>query len=139
MSVIVVQELIKYLNDIFPNIHYSLTSPYSYYRDSFNYYSSGHCASFARILNAIFLSDAELYVSNSHVLVKIENYFYDVCGVVSDLNPIDYRLAELDDYYMNRVLSNKDELEQKLENILICLGRAKLQDLRELYTETLNH
>ena len=38
MNVIVVQELIQYLNEIFPNIHYSLTKPYSYYRDACSYY-----------------------------------------------------------------------------------------------------
>lgn len=139
MSVIVVQELIQYLNDIFPNIHYNFTKPYSYYRDACSYYLFGHCASFARILNAIFPNNSELYVSSSHVLVKIDNYFYDVCGVVYDLNLNDYHYADLNDYYMNTILNKEDDLEQKLEDILIQLGKTKLYDLMELHTESLNY
>ena len=122
MSVIVVQELIQYLNEIFPNIHYRFTQPYSYYRDACSYYLFGHCASFARILNAIFPNNSELYVSSSHVLVKIDNYFYDVSGVVYDLNLNDYHYADLNDYYMNTILNKEDDLEQKLEVMLIQLG-----------------
>ena len=139
MSVIVVQELIQYLNDIFPNIHYSLTHPYSYYRDACSYYLFGHCASFARILNAIFPNNSELYVSSSHVLVKIDNYFYDVCGLVVDVKLSDYRYSEIDDYYMRSVLNKEDLLERKLEDILIQLGKTKLYDLMELHTESLNY
>lgn len=139
MNVIVVQELIQYLNDIFPNIHYNLTKPYSYYRDACSYYLYGHCVSFARILNAIFPNSSELYVSSSHVLVKIENYFYDVSGVVVDVKLSEYRSSEIDDYYMNTILNKEDELEQKLEVMLIQLGKTKLYDLMELYTEILNH
>lgn len=139
MSVIVVQELIQYLNEIFPNIHYRFTQPYSYYRDACSYYLFGHCASFARILNAIFPNNSELYVSSSHVLVKIDNYFYDVSGVVYDLNLNDYHYADLNDYYMNTILNKEDDLEQKLEVMLIQLGKIKFQNLMELYTESLNH
>lgn len=139
MSVIVVQELIQYLNDIFPNIHYNFTKPYSYYRDACSYYLFGHCASFARILNAIFPNNSELYVSSSHVLVKIDNYFYDVCGLVVDVKLSDYRYSEIDDYYMNTILNKEDDLEQKLEDILIQLGKTKLYDLMELHTESLNY
>ena len=139
MSVIVLQELIQYLNDVFPNIHYRFTQPYSYYRDACSYYLFGHCASFARILNAIFPNNSELYVSNSHVLVKIDNYFYDVSVVEVNVKLSDYRFSEIDDYYMRSVLNNEDELEQKLEDILIHLGKTKLYDLMELHTESLNY
>ena len=95
--------------------------------------------SFARILNAIFPNSSELYVLSSHVLVKIENYFYDVSGVVVDVKLSEYRSSEIDDYYMNTILNKEDELEQKLEVMLIQLGKTKLYDLMELYTEILNH
>lgn len=139
MSVIVVQELIQYLNEVFPNIHYKFTQPYPYYRDAGSYYLFGHCASFARILKAFFPNNYKLYVSSSHVLVKIENYFYDVSGVVVDVKLSDYRSSEMDDYYLNTIFNKEDELEQKLEDMLIHLGKIKLHDLMELHTESLNH
>lgn len=123
---IVVQELIQYLNELFPSLHYEFTKPFSWERDSFSYYLNGHCFSFARILMAIFSGNAIPYISDKHVIIKIDDNFFDVWGLIYD-NIQGYHVV--DNNYISLVFDNSDSLEKELELALIDYGREKYREL----------
>lgn len=130
---VIIQELIKYVNEIFPKLHYNFTNPFPWARDSFSYYLSNHCVSFARILKALFPMKTVFFLSKSHLIIEIEGFYFDVRGILTDVDLNEYYATDENNPYINLVFNNTDELEEKLETTLIQLCKIKYDELLKEY------
>ncbi len=100
----------------------------------FNYYLHGHCPSYSRILCSIFKDKATVYCSDSHVITKIGEHFYDVRGIIDDLVTSEFTDANCAQglLYIEMMFGVKDSVEAPIENELINIGIKKLEELEEL-------
>ncbi len=124
----IIEDFITTLASTFPNFYYK----YNYvHRDAISFYYLGHCPSFARILYAIFNGNVSFYVSESHVITKIGDNFYDIRGYVNDrINLSDYQEYSLEEFSFAEIALDKFEDHSiEIESDLIFLGKVKLNEI----------
>ena len=100
-----------------------------------NYYMTGHCSSFAKILYFIFENYTTIYDSKyeGHVISKIGDHYYDIRGLIDNLVdlktyqecPIDY-LPYIENIYLN---TSNYEQNVKIEQEMINTGKQILQKM----------
>lgn len=108
-----------------------------YFRDFESFYK-GHCVSFAIIINAIFGGDfyddfSYPFENIGHVIIKIQNHFYDSTGIVDYLvdNKINnFSLVDKKYFpYFKEIYYNKDEHSEEIEKELIDIGKKALKKI----------
>lgn len=75
-NVVDIMRTIQKINNIFLK---------KYKRDPFLYYMNGHCYYYAKMLQQIY-KQGKLYYNESHVVFKINDFYYDVKGIVQPNN-----------------------------------------------------
>lgn len=111
-----------------------------YNRDAISFYVSGHCPSFARILNDIFYDLGTFYddftfkkKNHGHVITKIGNHYYDAFGIVDYYvlnNPKQFQEYPKKDFsYLEETCCKKDEHNDEIQEELIRYGKNILHSL----------
>ncbi len=77
-------------------------------RDPLLYYMNGHCYYYAKLLQHFF-KDGKLFYNESHVITKIDNFYYDVKGIVPIYDDKEYIAVEDDihEEYVKMILAPK--------------------------------
>ena len=139
-----VLRIIDELNDCFKYLYFNIQkklieqkhkdiqlnySNFSYSPET--YYLNGHCPSYANILCEIFGEFAEKYNSDDHIIIKIKEHFYDVRGLIDNIENInDFHKTENGDlFYIDITFGIKDNIEKPLEKELIKIGSETLEQI----------
>ena len=123
-------DIINTINKSFPDIMetYVPTSPH---RDPIQYFLTGSCTTYATLLHEIFKGYASYYDCDSHVLVKIGDYYYDVNGenIEPKLENSGYRYCSDKDYGCVLIsLGRTDGIDDIIYPELLKIGQNALQD-----------
>lgn len=109
-----------------------------YSRDFESFYCNGHCVSFAIIIEAIFGGDfyddfTYLLGNIGHVIIKIQNHFYNSTGIVDylvDSKTNNFTLIDKKYFpYFKEIYYNKDEHSEEIEKELIDIGKKALRKI----------
>lgn len=111
-----------------------------YNRDAVSFYLTGHCPSFARILNDVFYDLGTFYddfdykgEKIGHIITKIGDHYYDVSGIVDyyvENNPKQFQECAKDYYsYLEETLCKKDEHAVEIQEELIAYGKGIIQSV----------
>ncbi len=132
----IIEKFITALTSIFPDFYYKYNH---LHRDAISFYYLGHCPSFARILYAIFNGNVSFYVSESHVITKIGDNFFDIRGYVNDrINLSDYQEYSLEEFGFAEIKLDKFEDHSiEIERDLIFWGKLKLNQIILNHNQTL--
>ena len=138
-------KMIEYINNTFPIIYNNVlntymkendikideNNPYESIPTATNYYSNGHCVSYANILREIYGKKAIMYNTDDHVFVKIEDNYYDVLGKMS-IYDLEGALITNDESLniIDIMYGQEDPCEKPVEQKLIELGKQKLEELK---------
>ncbi len=114
-----IENYINCIVSIFPDLINNI-NPKAAYHNAYSYYLNGHCYSFAKILQTLF-PESTLYYNQNHVIVRIDEHFYDIRGCVDEevlcqkfqYCPHDY------ENYLELIFSKNDPLEQALASQII--------------------
>ncbi len=109
-----------------------------YFRDFESFYYNGHCVSFAIIINDIFGGDfyddfTYPLGNNGHVIIKIQNHFYNSTGIVDylvDTKTNNFSLIDKKYFpYFKEIYYNKDDHSEEIEKELIDIGKKALRKI----------
>ena len=113
------------------NINYELIT-----RDAISYYKTGECDVYATILCEIFGEYATKYDSDSHVVTKIGDHFYDVRGLVDHYVKKDFHITEKEGLgHIDNSFGKRDNLSKPIKEKLIMIGKNVLEGYKE-HTKT---
>jgi len=113
-SVDEVLDTIKYVNTIFEE---------TYGRPAGNYFTTGHCYYYAKMLKTLFPGNTEIMASDGHYVAKIENLNYDVYGVISEPAEYRYLITDEEGPIIDTIPTSKYE-QEKDEQIITGLITA---------------
>ncbi len=146
--------VIQYINNEFPKIYYDLNvanvkkycpaisdtklNSYNLSNDAYSYYLNGHCFSYTTILMSIFDNIPIRYNNNEHAMVKINDWLFDVRGLIFDDTA--HESLDSDLYMMSVSFEINDDFEKKIEQNLIAIGKNYLNNLvnKSVKKKTLN-
>lgn len=137
INISTVLSIIQIINNKFYDIYENyqkniLNINNTYVEDPYDYYLNGHCASYSKILCNIFKEYSIKYYSSNHIITKIGDCFYDVAGLIEPTQLKYYHKINDnydEEYYINTLFNNSDELEKYLEKNLIEFGLKQINKL----------
>lgn len=101
----------------------------SYFRESaYTTFTQGYCCHFARLLNRNY-PNSQLYYNDNHVLCRIDDLLYDICGPHNITDKYQPNIDNYDEYLLEIYFSRGSQIDQNIDKLLDEIGKETIQSI----------